>query len=323
MRINIVCVGKIKEKYLKLGIDEFKKRLSKYCKLEIIELEDEKAPENLSDKEMLMIKEKEGKKILSKIKDNSYVIALAIDGKNLSSEELAETINKLGVRGVSNITFVIGGSLGLSDEVLSRADYNRLKDIICVELVPNSRGLTTREFYDQVVSVGGEGLVVKDLDSLYDIRGKRAGEWVKIKRSVTGSVLEQNYGDTFDCFVIGFNEGQKGTKNEGLVGSLNFGIYLLDENNKVILDERGIPQIHHICTVGGLPDKLREAITVKDFNGNVQLRPDIYAKVATVDGQDVSDKNMRLAHARLIQWRVDKSADQCTIRKDFLERLVL
>ena len=123
MRINIVCVGKIKEKYLKLGIDEFKKRLSKYCKLEIIELEDEKAPENLSDKEMLMIKEKEGKKILSKIKDNSYVISLAIDGKNLSSEELAETINKLGVRGISNITFVIGGSLGLSDEVLSRADY--------------------------------------------------------------------------------------------------------------------------------------------------------------------------------------------------------
>ena len=122
-RSNIVCVGKIKEKYLKLGIDEFKKRLSKYCKLEIIELEDEKAPENLSDKEMLMIKEKEGKKILSKIKDNSYVIALAIDGKNLSSEELAETINKLGVRGISNITFVIGGSLGLSDEVLSRADY--------------------------------------------------------------------------------------------------------------------------------------------------------------------------------------------------------
>ena len=123
MRINIVCVGKIKEKYLKLGIDEFKKRLSKYCKLEIIELEDEKAPENLSDKEMLMIKEKEGKKILSKSKDNSYVIALAIDGNNLSSDELAETINKLGVRGVSNITFVIGGSLGLSDEVLSRADY--------------------------------------------------------------------------------------------------------------------------------------------------------------------------------------------------------
>ena len=123
MHISIICVGKIKEKYLKLGIDEFSKRLSKYCKFEVIELDDEKAPENLSDKEMLMIKEKEGKKILSKIKDNSYVIALAIDGKNLSSEELAETINNLGVRGKSHIVFIIGGSLGLSDEVLKRANY--------------------------------------------------------------------------------------------------------------------------------------------------------------------------------------------------------
>lgn len=123
MNINIITVGKLKEKYLKLGIDEFKKRLSKYCKLEIIELDDEKAPENLSDKEMEMIKDKEGKKILGKVKGNSYVIALAIDGKNLSSEELARTIESLGVRGNSHITFVIGGSLGLSDEVLERADY--------------------------------------------------------------------------------------------------------------------------------------------------------------------------------------------------------
>lgn len=123
MRISIVCVGKIKEKYLKLGIDEFSKRLSKYCKLEVIELDDEKAPENLSDKEMLMIKDKEGKKILSKIKDNAHVIALAIDGKNLSSEELADTIDNLGVRGTSHIVFVIGGSLGLSDEILRRANY--------------------------------------------------------------------------------------------------------------------------------------------------------------------------------------------------------
>lgn len=123
MRISIVCVGKIKEKYLKLGIDEFSKRLSKYCKLEVIELDDEKAPENLSDKEMLMIKDKEGKKILSKIKDNAHVIALAIDGKNLSSEDLADTIDNLGVRGTSHIVFVIGGSLGLSEEVLRRSNY--------------------------------------------------------------------------------------------------------------------------------------------------------------------------------------------------------
>lgn len=123
MNINVIGVGKIKEKYLKLGIDEFKKRLSKYCKLDIIELDDEKAPEKLSEKEMIMVKEKEGKKILSKIKDTSYVIALAIDGKNLSSEEIADKMSDLAVRGNSNITFVIGGSLGLSDEVLDRADY--------------------------------------------------------------------------------------------------------------------------------------------------------------------------------------------------------
>ena len=123
MNITVIGVGKIKEKYIKMGIDEFKKRLSKYCKLDIIELDDEKAPEKLSEKEMVMVKDKEGKKILSKVKDNSYVIALAIDGKNLSSEELADKMSDLTVRGNSSITFVIGGSLGLSDAVLDRADY--------------------------------------------------------------------------------------------------------------------------------------------------------------------------------------------------------
>ena len=123
MNISIISVGKIKEKYLKLGIEEFSKRLSKYSKLEFIELDDEKCPENLSEKDMLIVKEKEGNKILLKIKNNSYVIALAIDGKNLSSEELAEKISSLAVSGKSHITFVIGGSLGLSDDVLKRANY--------------------------------------------------------------------------------------------------------------------------------------------------------------------------------------------------------
>ena len=123
MNISVISVGKLKEKYLKLGIEEFSKRLSKYCKLDLIELEDEKCPENLSEKDMEIVKNKEGQRILSKIKNNSYVIALAIDGKKLSSEELADTISKLAVRGNSHITFIIGGSLGLSDEVLKRADY--------------------------------------------------------------------------------------------------------------------------------------------------------------------------------------------------------
>lgn len=122
IKISIISVGKIKEKYLKLGIEEFSKRLSKYCKLDIIEVNDEKAPENLSSKEMNIVKDKEGKSILSKIKQTQYVVALAIDGDKLSSEKFAKKLDKLSLEGNSHICFVIGGSLGLSDEVLSRAD---------------------------------------------------------------------------------------------------------------------------------------------------------------------------------------------------------
>ncbi|MED3791054.1 23S rRNA (pseudouridine(1915)-N(3))-methyltransferase RlmH [Niallia alba] len=122
MNISIVTVGKLKEKYLKLGIDEYTKRLSSYSKIEIIEVPDEKAPEILSDAEMLQVKKKEGERILSKVPTDAHVIALAIEGKQKSSEELADTIDKLGTYGKSKVTFIIGGSLGLSDEVLKRAD---------------------------------------------------------------------------------------------------------------------------------------------------------------------------------------------------------
>jgi 23S rRNA (pseudouridine1915-N3)-methyltransferase len=123
MDIKVITVGKIKEKYLKDAIDEYSKRLKRYCKLEIIEVQDEKTPDTASEKEELQIKNKEGESILKHIKDNMYVIALAIEGKLLSSEELAGLIKDLGVKGDSNIGFVIGGSLGLSKEVLNRADY--------------------------------------------------------------------------------------------------------------------------------------------------------------------------------------------------------
>ena len=123
LKISIISVGKIKEKYIKLGIDEFSKRLSRYAKLEIIELNDEKAPENLSPRDMEIIKNTEGDAILSKIRPNSYTIALAIDGKNLSSESLAKKINDLSVSGNSHINFVIGGYLGLSDSVLKASDF--------------------------------------------------------------------------------------------------------------------------------------------------------------------------------------------------------
>ncbi|CAM3798881.1 23S rRNA (pseudouridine(1915)-N(3))-methyltransferase RlmH [Clostridium perfringens] len=123
MNITVISVGKLKEKYLKQAIDEYSKRLSRYCKLEIIELPDEKTPDNASEKEELQIKEKEGKLILSKIKDNMHVIAMDLKGNEITSEKFSKYIENCGVMGNSNITFVIGGSLGLSQEVIKRADY--------------------------------------------------------------------------------------------------------------------------------------------------------------------------------------------------------
>ena len=123
MRITIICVGKIKEKYLNDAIQEYSKRLSKYCKLEVIEVSDEKTIENASDAVNKQIKDREGERILKYIKEDAYVITLEILGKMIASPELAEKIENLGIRGISNITFVIGGSLGLSDNVSKRADY--------------------------------------------------------------------------------------------------------------------------------------------------------------------------------------------------------
>lgn len=123
MNITLITVGKIKEKFLRDAIDEYSKRLSKYCKLEVIEVSDEKTPDNASEKEELQIKEKEGAQILSKIKDNAYVIAMDLKGKTLSSEEFSSFIDNCGIQGNSNLVFIIGGSLGLSQDVLNRANY--------------------------------------------------------------------------------------------------------------------------------------------------------------------------------------------------------
>ncbi len=122
MKITILCVGKVKEKFYRDAIGEYQKRLSRYCKLEIVEVADEKTPDGASETVENQIKEKEGNRILSKIREEDYVIALAIDGKMQDSVELSKNIQKLGVRGKSSIVFVIGGSLGLSEEVLKRAN---------------------------------------------------------------------------------------------------------------------------------------------------------------------------------------------------------
>ena len=122
MKITILCVGKVKEKFYRMAIDEYVKRLGRYCKLEIIEAADEKTPDNASEHEETLIKDKEGERILKNIRREATVFALAIEGKMLSSEQLAGKISQLGISGESHIQFIIGGSLGLSDKVLKEAD---------------------------------------------------------------------------------------------------------------------------------------------------------------------------------------------------------
>ncbi|MFC2948717.1 23S rRNA (pseudouridine(1915)-N(3))-methyltransferase RlmH [Virgibacillus sediminis] len=122
MKISIVAVGKLKEKYLKQGIQEYVKRLGAYANIDIIEVADEKAPETMSDAEMLEVKGKEGERILKAVSPDAYVITLEIEGKMLTSEQLAAKMDELATYGKSKITFIIGGSLGISKEVQNRSD---------------------------------------------------------------------------------------------------------------------------------------------------------------------------------------------------------
>lgn len=122
MEIRILSVGKIKEKYLTEGIKEYSKRLSRYCKLSFFQVPDEKTPDRASDALQTQIKDTEGERLMKHIREQDYVIALAIEGEMLDSVELSKRIERLGVEGKSSLAFVIGGSLGLSEVLLKRAD---------------------------------------------------------------------------------------------------------------------------------------------------------------------------------------------------------
>lgn len=124
MQIKIIAVGKLKERYLKDAADEYLKRLSAYCKIEIAEVSEEKISDNPSKSEEDMVRQKEGQRIVKAIAERDYVIALDISGKQLSSEELAEKIQDLALYGNSSIALIIGGSIGLSQEVLKRSDFH-------------------------------------------------------------------------------------------------------------------------------------------------------------------------------------------------------
>lgn len=123
MKITVITVGKMKEKYLRDAVAEYSKRLGAYCKLEIIEVADEKTPDHAGEAQERMILAKEAQRILRYIKEDAFVITLEIGGKQLSSEELAAKIDRLGVQGTGHLIFIIGGSIGLGKEVLDRSGF--------------------------------------------------------------------------------------------------------------------------------------------------------------------------------------------------------
>lgn len=157
MKISIITVGKIKEKYLKDAIAEYSKRLGKYCKLEIIEVADEKTPDAASETVEDAIRAKEGERIMKYVRDDAYVITLEIAGTQLTSEGLAGKIEQLGIQGKSHITFIIGGSIGLGKQVLARSDYalsfskmtfpHQLMRVILLEQIYRSYRIISEEPY--------------------------------------------------------------------------------------------------------------------------------------------------------------------------------
>ena len=157
MKITILSVGKSKEKYWNDAIAEYAKRLSRYCKLELVEVADEKTPDGASEKLEEQIKRKEGQRVLDKIPADAYVLALAIEGKMPDSVGLSRKLERLGIEGKSHLVFVIGGSLGLAKEVLDRADEkisfsamtfpHQLMRVILLEQIYRSYRIMNREPY--------------------------------------------------------------------------------------------------------------------------------------------------------------------------------
>ena len=157
MKITILTVGKVKERFFRQAIEEFDKRLSRYCKLEIIEVADEKTPDHASEAQKTQILEKEGVRLLRYLKEDAWVCALAIEGKMLDSVGFSKKMEQLGVSGVSHIQFVIGGSFGLCDSVLNLADFklsfskmtfpHQLMRVILLEQIYRSYRIMMKEPY--------------------------------------------------------------------------------------------------------------------------------------------------------------------------------
>ena len=167
MKISLITVGKVKEQYLRDAIAEYSKRLSRYCKLDIVEVADEKTPEHASEGVERRIKAKEGERIAKHIRDDAFVIALAIEGQQLTSEELAQKIDGLGVHGTSHIQLIIGGSLGLDPTIVKRADYllSFSSCIVHTKSMPANRIINDVQSMSRNAYTGFANMIWQDCDA--------------------------------------------------------------------------------------------------------------------------------------------------------------
>lgn len=173
-----------------------------------------------------------------------------------------------------------------------------------IEEVRRPYNIGKRDFYNQIVSTGGEGVILKDLSSTYDIAGKRDNSWLKAKRPETESYLEDTIGDTLDMYVMNYIGSGR-----DYISALTFGLIVLYGDREVVTS---------IITVGNLPETLRKRVSGKDINGNIILLPEIYGLVASID---IKRENNELVGV-IRSWRPDKSAGYCKIQRDLLDRVL-
>lgn len=222
-----------------------------------------------------------------------------------------------------------------NDEVLFNKPFRERREILNklvqllqiagfrIELVDEKPAdMKKEDYYWSIIDSGGEGVVAKNLNDTYDTTGRRDGRWIKLKRSVQ-ETLSRNGGDALDAFVSGFTLGTEGTKNEGKIGALIFSVYLTDDNNELLYHDNGEPMIHEIAQVGGLTDELRTMLTHYDEEGNAMLNPRFMNQVATINGQDISSRELKIMHPILQGWRLDRSFDTCKMKKSVLESMVM
>lgn len=192
-----------------------------------------------------------------------------------------------------------------------------------IELVDEKPdNMTKEQYYYSIVDSGGEGCVAKNINDVYDITGRRDGRWVKLKRSVQETLIREGH-DAISAFVSGFKLGTEGTKNEGKIASLIFSVYLTDDNDQLLYNDDGTPMIHEIAQVGGLSDELKDILTFVDEDNEIIMNPRFFNQVADINGQDISSKQLRFAHAVMVGWRLDRSFDTCLMRKSDLEKMVM